>query len=122
MLAGGQMIRVQKKVAETITGLIRFELGRGYKLHRGKYDAVIKNVVINLINCHEHTYCEWVAYSRDRNQYATGSRYNKLFIGYRPLLNVIDTMEKLHLVELVKGVNFPNCKKKISDATSTKVC
>lgn len=97
-----------KKVTTIITEVIHPDLGRGYKLCRARYTAAIKNVIINLILCHEHSSCEWVAYSRDRNSYKVGSRYNRLFISFVPLMTVISAMEKHGFIELVMGVNYPN--------------
>nr|WP_287410254.1 hypothetical protein [Pseudodesulfovibrio sp.] len=97
-----------KKIADIVTNIILPDLGKGYKLAHGRYTAAIMNLVINFIQCHEHPYCEWVACSRDQSSYTVGSRYNKLFISYRPLMRIIGAMVKHELIELVKGVNYPN--------------
>lgn len=97
-----------KEVAGVVTTIILPDLGKGYKLARERYSAAIKNVVVNLIMCHEHQHCAWVACSRNQSSFKVNSRYNKLFISYRPLMRVIDAMVKHGFIELVKGVNFPN--------------
>ena len=66
----------------------------------------INHVTVVLLNLY-HAYCldpeKWVMYSRDRNEYDEGTRYNKLFIKYDNMIKTVDGLLKLEYIEHVKG-------------------
>lgn len=68
----------------------------------------INHVTVVLLNLY-YTYCldpdMWVMYSRDRNDYNYGKRYNKLFIKYDILIDTVDKFMELGYIEGVKGFN-----------------
>ena len=68
----------------------------------------INHVTVLLLNLY-YAYCldpdMWVMYSRDRNDYNEGMRYNKLFIKYDILIATVDKMLGLDYIEHVKGFN-----------------
>ncbi|QBQ55530.1 hypothetical protein [Nitrosococcus wardiae] len=47
----------------------------------------------------------WIGYSRDHHDYQVDSRYNKLHIGYRALIQVIDSLADSGYIEHKKGFN-----------------
>ena len=74
----------------------------------------INQVTVLLLNLY-YTYCldpeMWVMYSRDRNDYNEGKRYNKLFIKYDILIATIDKFLELGYIENAKGFQDRNTKK-----------
>lgn len=68
----------------------------------------INHVTVVLLNLY-YTYCldpdMWVMYSRDRNDYNYGKRYNKLFIKYDILIDTVDKLLGLGYIESIKGFN-----------------
>lgn len=68
-----------------------------------KLRPTIKNVILNLYTCWLRSPEMYVAYSRDKNHYSVGKRYNKLFIKYEKLVFVVDRLEELALIEHVSG-------------------
>ena len=67
-------------------------------------------VILDLYIAWKHNPEVFVAYSRDRNKYVAGSRYNSLHISRDPLRSAIDGLIKLDLVDHAKGVYFRNKK------------
>jgi hypothetical protein len=75
----------------------------------------VNHVTVVLLNLYR-TYCldpdMWVMYSRDRNDYNYGTRYNKLFIKYDNMIKTVDGLLKLGYIEQAKG--FGDRKTKIA--------
>ena len=68
-----------------------------------KLRPTIKNAILNLYACWLRSPEMYVAYSRDKNHYSVGKRYNKLFIKYEKLVFVVDRLKELALIEHVSG-------------------
>jgi hypothetical protein len=66
------------------------------------------HVTVVLLNLY-YAYCldpsMWVLYSRDRNDYNEGKRYNKLFIKYDILIRTVDGLLALEYIEHINGFN-----------------
>jgi hypothetical protein len=66
----------------------------------------INHVTVVLLNLY-YTYCldpdMWVMFSRDRNDYNQGKRYNKLFIKYENMIKTVDGLLALGYIEQAKG-------------------
>ncbi|WP_036501495.1 hypothetical protein [Nitrosococcus oceani] len=80
-------------------GLIN-QLARELSLQTAKQKKHLKVVILDLYTSHESL---WIAYSRVKNNYQKASRYNKLHIGYKPLIQVIDSLERYGYIEHKKG-------------------
>ena len=74
----------------------------------------INHVTVVLLNLY-YAYCldpaMWVLYSRDRNDYNEGKRYNKLFIKYDILIATVDKLLELGYIENAKGFQDRKTKK-----------
>jgi hypothetical protein len=74
----------------------------------------VNHVTVVLLNLYR-TYCldpdMWVMYSRDRNDYNYGARYNKLFIKYDNMIKTVDGLLKLGYIEHAKGYQDRKSKK-----------
>lgn len=68
-----------------------------------KLRPTIKNVLLNLYACWLRSPEMYVAYSRDKNHYSKGKRYNKLFIKYERLVSVVDRLAEFDFIEQVAG-------------------
>lgn len=99
------------QLAKAITPELIYNFRRGYQGYKKRYDAAIKNVLMNLLSCFDLPDVEWVAYSRDKNRYKLSTRYNKLHISYKVLINVIDSMIDAGYVENKKGKYYKNYKR-----------
>lgn len=66
----------------------------------------VEHVTVVLLNLY-YAYCldpdTWVMYSRDRNDYKQGTRYNKLFIKYDNMVKTVDGLLALGYIENAKG-------------------
>ena len=76
--------------------------GPGATLCTPKQRKHLKVVVLDLYIANK-VGVPWVAYSRTKNDYNKESRYNKLHIGYTPLIKVIDSLKKLGYIEHAIG-------------------
>jgi len=65
----------------------------------------IKAVVLDLYHCHLHTPGRYIGYSRSPNSYKAKSRYNELFIAYRPMMHVVNALEEQEYIEGPCGFN-----------------
>lgn len=68
-----------------------------------KYRKHLTIVVMNLFVAHVIGYVTWVAYSRDKNNYASKSRYNPLRISHRYLTSVVDRLAEFGFIEHAMG-------------------
>ena len=87
------------------------ELCRELKIKTKKQEKHLKVVVLDLWVAHNES--KWVAYSRSIGDYKTKSRYNRLFIGYTALIEVIDKLvggkyvdHKLGFKDRRSGIGF----------------
>lgn len=94
------------RLARQITAGIVHNFKRGYKSYQKRYDTTIKNVLLNLLVCFDHPSAEWVAYSRNKNDYGINTRYDKLHINYGPLIKVVDTMIARGYIDNKNGINY----------------
>jgi hypothetical protein len=76
-------------------------------------------VLLNLFYLFHSNRSVWIRYSRSTNNYWSSDRYNPENISYRPLMAVIDGLDKLGLIEHKTGVNFPHFKKQSRMRAST---
>ncbi len=70
----------------------------------------INHVTVILLNLY-YVYCldpdMWVMFSRDRNDFNQGKRYNKLFIKYDIMIKTVDKLLELEYIEQKMGFNDP---------------
>jgi len=63
----------------------------------------LKVVVLDLYIAHLHDPLVYLGYSRASGSYSKGTRLDQLFLGYRPMMRVIDGLESLGYLESHKG-------------------
>lgn len=68
-----------------------------------KYRKHLTIVLMNLFVAHVTGEVAWVAYSRDKNNYTTKSRYNPLRISHRYLTSVADRLAEFGFIEHAMG-------------------
>jgi len=78
----------------------------GLKSFNGNRDKNRRNlrvVLIDLFHRHQTDPKGYIGYSRNSSKYSGSERYNKLHIGYRPLIRVINGLDELGYIEGKKG-------------------
>jgi len=89
-----EVIAVRKQIMDEL----------GFKGSKKELNHVMV-VLLNLYHAYSFDPDRWVMYSRDRNGYNEGTRYNKLHIRYDNMIKTVDGLIALEYVEAVPGFN-----------------
>ncbi|MFW6002580.1 MAG: hypothetical protein ACOCQD_04505 [archaeon] len=92
-----------KNAINIIISDVKYDIGSSFNRYKKKYIKFIKIVILNVFEAwkrHEYLY---ISYSRDSSRYQPGTRYSKLFISYKPLIRVIDSLIKIGYIKNVLG-------------------
>lgn len=83
----------------------------GYKGTKKEINHVTV-VLLNLYYAYSLDPAMWVMYSRDRNDYNEGKRYNKLYIKYDILIDIVDKLRSEELSYIEHAMGFKDRKTK----------